>query len=133
MTPDHLPSRRRFLGAAGLAGLGLGALPAPAAAPARRIRSCILLFSYGGPSHLDTLDPKPDAPAEVRGPFRPTATRVPGIQLIPGPSERAASRPASARDAHRAVAVPARGPPLTIPGTTPDNVVNMGESCGGGP
>jgi hypothetical protein len=82
MTPDRLPSRRQFLGATGLAGLGLGALPAPAlGAPGGRIRSCILLFSYGGPSHLDTLDPKPDAPAEVRGAYRTVATAVPGVRL----------------------------------------------------
>jgi hypothetical protein len=44
-------------------------------------RACILIFHYGGPSHLDTWDLKPDAPAEVRGEFRPTATRVPGITI----------------------------------------------------
>ncbi len=46
-----------------------------------RIRSCILIFYYGGPSHLDTLDPKPDAPAEVRGEYRTIATAVPGVRL----------------------------------------------------
>jgi hypothetical protein len=45
------------------------------------IRSCILLFYYGGPSHLDTLDPKPNAPAEVRGEYRSIATAVPGVRL----------------------------------------------------
>lgn len=43
--------------------------------------SCILLFLVGGPSQIDTWDPKPDAPAKVRGPFRPIRTNVPGIQL----------------------------------------------------
>src|SRR3954453_11328579 len=43
--------------------------------------NCIMLFLVGGPSHIDTWDPKPDAPAEVRGPFRPAATRVPGMQI----------------------------------------------------
>src|SRR5207245_3973383 len=55
-------SRRQFFEAAGLAGLGLVADTArgahPVAAPAKRIRSCILIFYYGGPSHLDTWDPK---------------------------------------------------------------------------
>jgi hypothetical protein len=41
-------------------------------------RACILLFMWGGPSQLDTWDLKPDAPAEVRGEFKPIATRVPG-------------------------------------------------------
>jgi hypothetical protein len=45
------------------------------------IRSCILVFFYGGPSHLDTLDPKPAAPAEVRGEYRSVATAVPGVRL----------------------------------------------------
>ncbi|MFO0876739.1 MAG: DUF1501 domain-containing protein [Gemmataceae bacterium] len=40
-----------------------------------------MLFLLGGPSHIDTWDPKPEAPAEVRGPFRTTATRVPGMQI----------------------------------------------------
>ncbi|MBX7165237.1 MAG: DUF1501 domain-containing protein [Pirellulales bacterium] len=46
-----------------------------------RARSCILLFMWGGPAHQDTWDLKPDAPAEIRGEFRPIATRVPGIQI----------------------------------------------------
>jgi hypothetical protein len=41
----------------------------------------VVFFLDGGPSHLDTLDPKPDAPAEVRGPFKPVATSVPGLRL----------------------------------------------------
>lgn len=49
-----------------------------AARPARA-RSCILIWLDGGPSHLDTFDLKPDAPAEVRGPMSPIATRVPGV------------------------------------------------------
>ena len=78
--------RRQFLGAAGLAGLGLGVsnganAAAPSAAKPRHIRSCILVFFYGGPSHLDTLDPKPDAPAEVRGAYRTIATAVPGVRF----------------------------------------------------
>jgi hypothetical protein len=43
--------------------------------------SCIVVFLNGGPSHLDMWDMKPAAPAEVRGPFRPIATTVPGVQL----------------------------------------------------
>jgi Protein of unknown function (DUF1501) len=46
-----------------------------------RAKSCIVLYCWGGVSHLDTWDPKPDAPAEVRGEFKPIATSVPGIRL----------------------------------------------------
>ena len=45
------------------------------------IRSCILIFYYGGPSHLDTYDLKPLAPVEVRGEFQPISTSVPGLQV----------------------------------------------------
>ncbi|MGL4554335.1 MAG: DUF1501 domain-containing protein, partial [Gemmataceae bacterium] len=75
MHPNDGPSRRGFLGAAGLGLAGLAA-----AKPARE-SSCILLWLTGGPSHLDTFDPKPDAPSGVRGPFRPTRTNVPGVEL----------------------------------------------------
>jgi hypothetical protein len=44
-------------------------------------KSCILLWLDGGPSHLETFDLKPEAPSEVRGPFRPIETNVPGIQI----------------------------------------------------
>ncbi|WP_165251340.1 DUF1501 domain-containing protein [Paludisphaera soli] len=45
------------------------------------IRSCIAIFYYGGPSQLDTFDPKPDAPAEIRGEFGTIATSVPGLRI----------------------------------------------------
>jgi hypothetical protein len=45
------------------------------------IRSCIAIFYYGGPSQLETFDPKPDAPAEVRGEFGVIATSVPGLRI----------------------------------------------------
>jgi hypothetical protein len=46
-----------------------------------KAKACILIFNYGGPSHLDTWDLKPDAPKEIRGDFKPIATRVPGISI----------------------------------------------------
>ena len=46
-----------------------------------KAKACIVVFNYGGPSHLDTLDLKPDAPAEVRGEFKPAKTSVPGTML----------------------------------------------------
>src|SRR5437870_3238987 len=78
-------TRRDFLHAGSLAGLGL-TLPqwiAQKAAGAVKDRdvNCIMLFLVGGPSHIDTWDPKPKAPAEIRGPFGPIATNVPGMQI----------------------------------------------------
>src|SRR6202035_1151885 len=55
--------------------------PLTTSAAPGRIRSCILLYYYGGPSHLDTWDLKPNAPAEIRGEVRPIATRVPGLHI----------------------------------------------------
>jgi len=49
--------------------------------PAARAKSCILLYTDGGASHIDLFDQKPLAPAEVRGPFQPIATSVTGIHL----------------------------------------------------
>jgi hypothetical protein len=79
--------RRSFLriGGLGLAGLSLPQLlrAEAKAGSARRgsAKSVILLFQFGGPSHLDTFDPKPDAPAEVRGEFGTIGTPVPGIRV----------------------------------------------------
>jgi hypothetical protein len=81
-------SRRRLLQAGGLGMLHLGfpgILPArneeTAARTGAREKSCIFVLLCGGPSHLDTWDLKPDAPAEIRGPYRPIATAVPGMRL----------------------------------------------------
>lgn len=46
-----------------------------------RAKSCIFLMLEGGPSHIDMWDLKPDAPAEIRGPFKPISTVVPGTQI----------------------------------------------------
>ncbi|MEX2142556.1 MAG: DUF1501 domain-containing protein [Pirellulales bacterium] len=86
-------TRRDMLRAGGLAALGFGlfdrlgaraALAGQGGASARGFgtaKSCILLWLDGGPSHLETFDPKPAAPSEVRGPFAPIATSVPGVQI----------------------------------------------------
>ncbi len=78
-------TRRDFLHAGALATLGLtlpGFLAARAAGAAQdRDVNCIMLFLLGGPSQIDTWDPKPDAPEEVRGPFKPIATSVPGMRI----------------------------------------------------
>ena len=80
-------SRREVLRAGGLGLLGLGLpdlLRARAASPSStggRAKACILLFMWGGPAQQDTWDPKPEAPAEYRGEFRPIATAVPGLRV----------------------------------------------------
>jgi hypothetical protein len=78
--------RREFLRIGSLSALGLGLsdalrLRALADGPPPALRNCILVWLDGGPSHLETFDPKPDAPAEVRGPYRPIATSVPGLRI----------------------------------------------------
>ena len=80
-------SRRSFLRAGGLAlgGLTLSDFlrlkAAGAVAPERRGKSVIMICLGGGPSHVDTYDMKPEAPAEIRGEFRPIKTNVPGMEL----------------------------------------------------
>ncbi|HEV3203934.1 MAG TPA: DUF1501 domain-containing protein [Gemmataceae bacterium] len=78
-------TRRDFLRAGGLAlGLSLtelASLQQLGAAPKSSEKACIQLFLLGGPSQLDTWDLKPEAPAEIRGSFRPIATNVPGIEI----------------------------------------------------
>src|SRR6218665_3379999 len=80
-------SRRDLLQVGVLAGTGLG-LPdllrqRAAAAPAEEtpVRSVIHIFLGGGPSHFETFDPKPEAPADIRGPYSPIATSHPGLFL----------------------------------------------------
>ena len=80
------PSRREFL-KAGLAGMGTLSLSdmlrfrASAADPARERKAVILVWLRGGCSHLDTYDPKPDAPSEFRGPYAALDTKAPGLRL----------------------------------------------------
>jgi hypothetical protein len=76
-------SRREFVAAAtasSLLGSWFSRLAAHAADQPRK-KSCILLWMSGGPSHLDTFDLKPEAPAEIRGEFRPIETSAPGVQI----------------------------------------------------
>lgn len=93
-SPEHtqealarLKSRRHWLAQFGGA-IGLSTLPflpsiARGSAPGelKPIRSCIFLFLYGGPSHFESFDPKPNAPREVRGEFGSISTSVPGVRL----------------------------------------------------
>ncbi|HRX54679.1 MAG: DUF1501 domain-containing protein [Verrucomicrobiales bacterium] len=91
--PQHLSqgcSRRAILRLGGLSPLGLSLSQLLASSPPPDIsrggsfgkaKRCLLIYLWGGPSHLDLFDLKSDAPSEVRGPFRPIRTSVPGIQI----------------------------------------------------
>src|SRR5262245_20428272 len=69
------------LGAVGFSLADLLRIRAARAADSPRAKSIILLWLWGGPSHLDTFDLKPKAPSEYRGPYSPIPTNVPGIQI----------------------------------------------------
>lgn len=82
-------NRRELLGLGGISAIGLG-LPeflraASSTSPNRaangQAKSCIFIVQYGGCSQIDSFDLKPDAPAEIRGPFNPIATAVPGMRI----------------------------------------------------
>ncbi len=80
-------SRRRFLEIGALGGLSLADFPAIASVSSGseptfgRAKRCLLLFLMGGPPQIDTFDPKPDAPADIRGELAPIATRVGGVSF----------------------------------------------------
>jgi uncharacterized protein (DUF1501 family) len=79
-----LSTRRQLLQAGALPTLGLalpGLLQAESRAKPRRQKHCIFIYQYGGLSQLDSWDPKPEAPAELRGPYKPIATAVPGFRV----------------------------------------------------
>src|SRR6516164_4197031 len=80
------------VGSLGLLGLGLSSAPflprakagsplAPGASGFGKAKSCILLFLYGSPSQIETFDPKPDAPVEIRGELGCIPSSVPGLNV----------------------------------------------------
>ena len=78
--------RRDFLHAGSLSMLGLGLtqlfdLKARGAVDNSKDINCIMLMLVGGPSQLDTWDMKPNAPAEIHGPYKPIKTNVSGIEI----------------------------------------------------
>ncbi|HYH64699.1 MAG TPA: DUF1501 domain-containing protein [Urbifossiella sp.] len=94
--PGDRVARREWLRVGGLGAVGLSlphllaAQSTPTPAPALvtelgstfgRAKNCIFLWLQGGPPQHETFDPKPDAPADIRGPFRPIATSVPGVRF----------------------------------------------------
>ncbi len=88
---DHLTVRRREalqIGSIGILGLGINHLvglrqadAADGITPAGKAKSCIFIFLSGGLAQHESFDMKPDAPENIRGEFRPIATRTPGLQI----------------------------------------------------
>ena len=81
---DDGTTRRDFLQVGALGALGLSLpqlLAAQEHSKPKNDRSCIMIFNLGAPSQMDTFDPKPEAPAEIRGPFKTIKTASPDIQL----------------------------------------------------
>ena len=106
-------TRGEMLGAGALSLMGgsLGAAPVQSASPAplkAKAKSVLFLFLHGGAPTQDMFDLKPDAPAEVRGEFKPIATSVPGIQHLRAP---AADGQVDAQGRHR----PLGGPQGRLP------------------
>jgi len=83
------PNRREILqiGSLGFLGLSLAdwfrlrAVAGTQPAQSATVKNCILIWLAGGPSHLDTFDPKPAAPVDVKGEFKPIDTSVPGLKI----------------------------------------------------
>ena len=109
-------SRRRFLAASVSSLVGIPAIPgarrvtgaAESSGPPATARATILIVLCGGPSHIDTWDMKPAAPAEIRGEFQPVATSAPGIRLCE-------HLPLTAQQAHKLAIV------NSVDGTAPTN------------
>ena len=85
-------NRRELLRVGALSAFGLGLAdflrirslandPSAHKTIAAKAQSCILIWQDGGPSHIDTFDPKPDGPADVKGEFKPIDTSVPGVRI----------------------------------------------------
>src|SRR5258707_5301244 len=86
-SPCRGPSRRDLLrtGLYGTLGFGFADLlqlrALAGTASKARVKNCILVWLAGGASHIDTFDPKPDAPVDVRGEFKPIDTSVPSLKI----------------------------------------------------
>ncbi len=82
MPKNHARMQRRsFLGIGVAGGLSLWSRPLAAASNSAKAKNVLIIYEQGGLSHMDTLDPKPDAPVDHRSPFKPIATNVPGLQF----------------------------------------------------
>jgi hypothetical protein len=132
-------SRRSFLKAGGIGMFGLSlpqllASEATAGAAAKTQNNVIILWMRGGPSQHETWDPKMEAPAEYRGAFGATSTKVPGIQIVDMLPKCAAVQDkwSIVRSLHHTNAGHSAGDQILftghLPGKSPD--VNIHPSCG---
>ena len=116
-------SRRDFMKIGSLAFAGLD-LPKLLASNTRGSdMSCIVLFQFGGASQLDTFDPKPDAPSDIRSSFKPISTKVPGTQiseLLPQ-TAKLTDKIAIIRSLHAVEAIHERARQHMFSGTRPRN------------
>jgi Protein of unknown function (DUF1501) len=116
-------SRRDFLSIGALAFAGMNLPKLLAAGPPRRNISCIVMFQNGGASQLDTFDPKPEAPLDIRGSFRPIPTSVPGVhisELLPR-TARLMKQFSIIRSMHSDEAIHERARQYVFSGTRPRN------------
>ena len=131
--PQAMPrfKRREVLraGFLSLGGLGLAesARHAAQGAAVGRAKNCIFMFLNGGQSQLDTFDMKPDAPEQIRGPYRPIATDVPGIQICEKLPKLAqlASRYAIVRSATHKLTAHNSGAAYALSGHSPGSDANI--------
>ena len=116
-------SRRDFMKVGSLAFAGLD-LPKLLASSGRGSEmSCIVIFQLGGASQLDTFDPKPDAPSDIRSSFKPIPTKVPGTQiteLLPR-TAKLTDKFAIVRSLHAVEAIHERARQHMFSGTRPRN------------
>lgn len=115
--------RRDFLRVGSLAFGGLHLRSLLAAESGRSERACIVIFQNGGASQLDSFDPKPDAPADIRGSFGSTPTAVPGVHfsgLLPR-TAKALNKFAVIRSMHSDEAIHERARQYIFSGTKPRN------------
>ena len=122
--PCRGPSRREVLrvGSLGFLGLGLDewfrlrAVAGSKSGELAKVKNCILIWLAGGPSHIDTFDPKPGRAVDVRGEFKPIATSVPGLQIsevFPEPGQgHGPGDPDPQHDLARIRPRPGRPPPV---------------------
>ena len=81
VTPPRLPHHRRHASSAALSLPQILLAPRHSAGIGHSHKAIINIYLPGGPPHLDMWDLKPDAPAEIRGEFKPISTNVPGIEI----------------------------------------------------
>jgi uncharacterized protein DUF1501 len=116
-------SRRDFIKIGSLAFAGLNLPNLLAADRSRREISCIVLFQNGGSSQLDTFDPKPDAPSDIRGSFKAISSSVPGThisELLPR-TARVVHKFSIIRSMHSDEAIHERARQYIFSGTKPRN------------